>query len=130
MKKKHIILIIILTAAILALLFFIGNGFTERTDVVLTGYSVSDDGSKLIFRTAVLSSMGYIRDFKDNGGGVRPHYLTFYSTFGGWNSSLGAKHEFELNLAETDTEIYFNRPGGGYVLVLQKDKETGEWIEP
>lgn len=130
MKERHIILAVISIIAILTLSFFIGNGFSERTDVVLTDYSVSEDDSKLTFRTAILSSMGYIRDFKDDGGGVRPHYLTFYSTFGGWNSSFGAKRKFELDLAQTDTEIYFNRPGGGYVLVLQKNAETGECGEP
>ena len=29
-----------------------------------------------------------------------------------------------------DTEIYFNRPDGGYELVLVKEEATGEWIRP
>jgi len=74
--------------------------------------------------------MGYIRGYKNDGGGVKPHYLTFYSTFGGLNSSFGAKNKFELELGEDDTEIYFNRPDGGYELVLQKNTETGEWYNP
>lgn len=73
---------------------------------------------------------GITRGFKDNGGGVKPHYLTFYSTFGGLNCQLGAKSEHTLTLDKDDTEIYFNRADGGYELVLQKDKETGEWIRP
>jgi len=58
----------------------------------------------------------------------KPHYLTFYSTFSGLNSSFGAKCEFELDLNENDTEIYFNRANGGYELVLKKNEKTGEWI--
>ena len=50
----------------------------------------------------------------------------FYSAFGGFNSSFGAKSEFELELDKDNTEIYIYR-GDGYVLVLQKDEETGEW---
>ena len=132
MKKKITIGIvaIITVVLVIAASFLIGTGFNERTDVVLTEYSVSTDGSKLIFNVAVPTSMGYIRGFENEGGGVKPHYLKFYSTFGGLNSAFGAKQEFELDLAETDTEIYFNRPDGGYVLVLQKDADTGEWLRP
>jgi len=74
--------------------------------------------------------MGYIRGYKDEGGGVKPHYLKFYSTFGGLNSSFGAKSEFVLELDEDDNEIFFSRSDGGHELVLQKDKETGEWVRP
>lgn len=132
MKKKIISVICKIITVIIALiaLFLISTGFHKRTDVVLTEYSVSADGTKLTFKASVWSSIGYTRGYKDKGGGVKPHYLTFYSTFGGLNSSFGARNEFELDLAETDTEIYFNRPGGGYELVLQKNVEIGEWIKP
>lgn len=126
MKKKRIFLITII--AVLILSFLLGTGFMKRTDVALGEYSVSEDGTILTFHAGVMSSMGYIRGFRDNGGGVKPHYLTFYSTFGGLNSSFGAKSEFELELAETDTEIYFGRADDGYELVLQKDIDTGEWV--
>lgn len=110
--------------------YFIGSGFIKRTDVVLVDYAVSENGTRITFTTAIPSSMGYIRGFENRGGGVKPHYLNFYSTFGGLNSSFGAKHEFEMELAETDTEIWFNRADGGYELVLQKNPETGEWVRP
>ena len=74
--------------------------------------------------------MGFTRGFKDNGGGIKPHYLTFYSTFGGLNSKLGAKSEHILELDKDDIEIYFNRADGGYELIWQKDKVTGEWVRP
>ncbi len=128
MKNKKLILIsVIAVIVILTVSFFVGTGFIERTDVILTDYSVSEDGTQITLNASVSSSMGYIRGFKNNGGGVKPHYLTFYSTFGGLNSKLGAKNEFVLEVNEDDSEIYFNRAGGGYELVLQKNTETGEW---
>ncbi|MBQ2888552.1 MAG: hypothetical protein IJE29_06525 [Firmicutes bacterium] len=134
MKTKRTVVtwisIIAVLIASLIMFFLIGTGFVERTDVVLVDYSVSEDGTKLTFTTSIPTSMGYIRGFDDKGGGVKPHYLTFYSTFGGLNSSFGAKYEYELDLGENDTEIYFNRPNGGYALVLQKNIDTGEWKRP
>ena len=129
MKKKGIA---ITAAAIIVvlLLLLLATGFSKRTDVALLDYSVSEDGTKLTFHAGVMSSAGYIRSFKDNGGGEEPHYLIFYAAFGGPNSSFGAKSEFELDLKETDREIYFSRADGGYELVLQKNAETGEWVRP
>ena len=128
MKKK--IFLTIAVIVVLMLLMFICTGFRKRTDVVLFDYSVSEDGSTISLEIQVASSMGYIRGFKDKGGGVKPHYLTFYSTFGGLNSSFGSINEIELELSRDNTEIYFNRPGGGYELVLMKDIATDEWIRP
>ena len=128
MKKKHVVIISVVI--VLMISFLVGTGFRKRTDVVLADYSVSEDGTKLIFKTVVPTSMGYVRDFENNGGGVKPHYLTFYSTFGGLNSSFGAKCEFELDLGKNDTEVYFNRSNGGYELVLQKNVHTGKWEKP
>ena len=128
MKKK--IFLTIAVIVVLMLLMFICAGFRKRTDVVLFDYSVSEDGSAISLEIQVSSSRGYIRGFKDKGGGVKPHYLTFYSTFGGLNSSFGSINEIELELSRDNTEIYFNRPGGGYELVLMKDIATDEWIRP
>lgn len=128
MKKKMIVAITIIVSLVAA--FLIGTGFQKRTDVVLFDYSVSEDGTAINLGVQVSSSMGYVRGFKDNGGGVKSHYLTFYSTFGGLNSSFGTVNSFVLELESDDREIYFNRPNGGYELVLVKDEETGEWIRP
>lgn len=128
MKKKMITVIIIVVALVAA--FLISTGFRKRTDVVLFDYSVSEDGTAINLGVQVSSSMGYVRGFKNNGGGVKPHYLTFYSTFGGLNSSFGTVNSFVLELEPDDTEIYFNRPDGGYELVLVKEEATGEWIRP
>ena len=129
-KMKRIIAIIVSVVIVLILSYLIGTGFMVRTDVVLADFSVSEDGTILTLNTTVPTSMGYIRGYKNDGGGVKPHYLTFYSTFGGLNSSFGAKNEFELELSENDTEIYFSRHNGGYELVLQKNTASGKWFVP
>lgn len=129
MKKKPV-LILVLIVFFLVASYLIGTGLMKRTDVILGDYTVSEDGKEMTFHAGVSSSMGYIRGFTDKGGGVKPHYLTFYSTFGGLNSALGSKNEFVLELREDDSEIYFNRPDGGYELVLEKNMETGEWERP
>ena len=128
MKKKMIAIISLI--AILILAFMVGTGFRKRTDVVLFDYTVSEDETAINLGVQVASSMGYVRGFEDNGGGVKPHYLTFYSTFGGLNSSFGTVNSFTLEIDSDDTEIYFNRPNGGYELVLVKDEENGDWIRP
>ena len=127
MKK---ILIVIGVMLALILIFFVGTGFTKNPNVVIREYSLNEDGSKLNFTVGMPFSIGYTRGYKNKGGGVKSHYLNFYNTFGVINSSLGAKFEYVLELDEDDTEIYFNRPDGGYELVLQKNIETGEWERP
>ena len=127
---KRILISLLAVVIVLSSLYFVGTGFLERMDVLLYDYSVSEDGTELTFSAGIMSSMGFIRGYKDNGGGVKPHYLTFYSTFGGLNSSFGAKNEFVLELDKDDSEIYFKRANGGYELVLQKNAETGAWERP
>lgn len=125
MKKFFLTFVTIIV--VLAAVYFIGTGFRKDPTVVLVDYSVSEDGTEMTLHVSSWASVGYTRGFKDKGGGVKPHYLTFYSTFGGINSSLGAKSTFTLELAPEDTEVYFNRSDGGYELVLVKDLETGVW---
>ena len=128
MKRKMITVITIIF--VLATIFLVGTGFQKRTDVVLTDYVISENGTTMKLEVQVSSSMGYIRGYKNNGGGVKPHYLTFYSTFGGLNSSFGAVNSVMLEIAPDDTEIYFNRAGDGYELVLVKDEKSGQWMRP
>lgn len=130
MKKAIIIFAAAITLIVLLVGgYCIGSGFVIRTDVGLHDFSVSDDGAEFTLNTAVYSSMGFTRGFKDKYEG-NAHHLTFYSTFGGLNSRFGAKSEHKLTLGKDDAEIYFNRADGEYELVLQKDKETGEWVSP
>ena len=126
---KKIFLTIVAIVVASAAIYFVGTGFQKASSEVLIDYSISEDGTEMTFRVSSIESIGYVRGFHDKGGGVKPHYLTFYHAFGGINGTWGAKNTFTLKLAPQDTEIYFNRPGGGYELVLVKDQETGEWRE-
>ena len=127
--KRNIMAILVALLLVLAL-FLVGTGFLRRSDVVLVGHTLSPDGTHITLHTTVAGSMGYTRGFRNRGGGVKPHYLNFFSTFGGLNSRLGAKNVFVLPVGEDCNEIYFNRPDGGYELVLYRDEATGEWMKP
>lgn len=128
MKKK--ILFILVIIFVLALFYLVGSGFSNKTSVILIDYSLSEDEKILTLYTSVESSVGYVRSYNDEGGGEKPHYLKFYSTFGGLNSSYGSKNEFVLELSPTDTEVYFYRGDGNYKMVLKKNEYTGEWEVP
>lgn len=128
MKKK--IMAIIAMIVVLIVSFLIGTGFTKNPNVVLIDYVVSEDGTEITLNIGIPYPIGYTRGFKNSGGGVKPHMLTFYNTFGGINSSWGATRTFTLEIAPDDTEIYFNRQYKGYELVLVKDETTGKWAKP
>lgn len=127
---KKIIAAALTVAISMSVFYLVGTGFMNQTSVVLTDYSESEDGTEITLHVAVASSMGYIRDYKDEGGGVKPHYLKFYSTFGGLNSSFGSENSFALDIAPDDSEIYFYQGDGGYTLVLKKNEHTGVWEVP
>lgn len=124
-KKKFLLI----AAVLLVLVYLLGTGMMQRTDVHLANWQLDENGTQLTMQVGVPTSMGFVRDFTDKGGGVKPHYLHFYAAYGGLNSSLGAKHEFVLDLQPDDSEIYFYRGDGGYELVLQKNA-SGEWQWP
>lgn len=130
MKKLYWFLIAAAVLLLTAVGWFVGTGFMEQHQAVLTGYTLSEDGSRITMEISVMSSMGYVRGYRDLGGGVKPHYLVFYSTFGGLNSRLGAKNTFVLELGKDDREIWFHRAGEGYELVLIRDENTGAWQRP
>ena len=109
--------------------WLIKTGYTYEASAYIFEYTVSEDGSEIKFTVGVASSMGYVRGFKNEGGGTRPHYLKFYSAWGGFNSSIGAKSEFTLPLSPDDTQIYIYHGNDGYSLSLEKNLETGEWLK-
>ena len=126
MKRK--VGIIILVVICIIILQVIASGFSIHTSAYITDdFVVAEDGSQITFNVGVGSSMGYVRGYKDEGGGVKPHYLKFYSAWGGFNSSIGAKQELVLELAPEDTEIYVYHGDGGYELTLKRDVTSGEW---
>ncbi|MGM9615492.1 MAG: hypothetical protein ACI3W7_08190 [Oscillospiraceae bacterium] len=125
--KKNVIFTILATVCI-AFLWMTASGFAVQTSAYITDdFVVSEDGREMTFQVSVGSSMGYVRGYKDEGGGVKPHYLKFYSAWGGFNSSIGAKSEYVLQLEPEDTEIYVYHGDSGYELALKKDASSGEW---
>ena len=127
MRKKICLVMLSMLGLIFA--WMIISGYSYQTSAYITDqFVVSEDGKELKFTIAVGSPMGYVRGFKDEGGGVKPHYLKFYSAWGGLNSSIGAKSEFVLKLDPNDTEISVYHGDSGYSLALKKDIESGEWF--
>lgn len=125
MKKKSIMAGLIIAAIVMIILFF-AEGLKKRTDVVLTNYSISEDGAKMKLNIAVSSSIGNARALEIKQGGDNK-YITFYSAFGFLNSRFGAKSEYEIELNPSCSEIYFYKGDGEFKLVLQKDETTKEW---
>lgn len=129
-NKKQLIFIIIIALVILFGTYLIGTGFVKRSDVSLFDYKVSEDGTELTMEVHAMSSAGYIRGFKEFNH-RNPNILVFYSTFGGFNSMLGAKDTFTLKLSPDMTELYFYKANNNSVdLVLRKEEKTGQWKRP
>lgn len=126
MKKKNIIILTIIVIIAFIILFILITG-RARTDVYLKNYEISSDGKTMTLNIGVTNSFGYVRKMKRTSGSTN-YYYTFYSTFG-FNSKIGAKDIFTINLDENVDEIYFYTGDGGYKLVLQKDINDN-WIKP
>ncbi len=124
--KKKISIGFVFSIAILLICIW-SSGYSYEPSAYIADFCLSEDGNEMIFTVGVGSSMGYVRGFKDEGGGDKPHYLKFYSAWGGFNSSIGAKNQYTLRLNQKDTEIYVYHGYSGYKLVLQKDVNSGEW---
>lgn len=125
MKKKILIAIGIIVIANMILLC-ISTGFVKCTNVYLTDYELAKDEMVMTIKVDVASSAGYIRDCTVKTDGEN-EYITFYSTFGGLNSNIGAKNEFEVALGPSCNKIYFDQGENGLALVLQRNQETNEW---
>lgn len=117
MRRKVLVLsiVFILTFS----LYMIITGFSCKTNVYLSNFSVSDERDLITLNVDVSDSIGHIRSFKDDKSVPNEHYLKFYSTWGGLNSSLGAKSEYTISLDEEDNAIYIF-DGQEYKLVLFK----------
>ena len=126
MKKYMSILAVLIIIAAGAL--FVSSGFGKRTDVCLIDFSVSEDSSVITIRTSLSGSMGYIRDIKTEKVNDAI-YCSFYSTFGGLNSNIGAKDSFEIKLNDSTAKIYFDRGRGADLLVLERDAATNVWVQ-
>lgn len=110
MKKKSIIILVFVI--LVAVAWIIGSGFIKRKDVYLVDYSLSEDGSEITLQVGVAGSMGYVRDFLNDTNETEIMEMQFYSAFGGFNSSIGAKNEFVILLNSECREIYFYHNDG------------------
>ena len=125
MKKFIPLLLAFLIGAALGALF-VTPGFQKRTDVYLQDFSVSEDGSVITVQTFPIGSMGFIRAMEAKQIGDEIH-CSFYRTFGGLNSRLGAKTTFEIRPDHPTQRIYFDRGTSFDQLVLERDADTGAW---
>ena len=123
MKKKLMISTAVIVVALCVLWFF--STATARADVYIEKFDFDKKCNTITLKVGVSSSVGYVRNYKleqkENG-----KYITFYSTFGGINSKLGAKDTFEISLDNSDTEIYFYNGNDTYIKVLEKT-QSGKW---
>lgn len=120
---------LVAAAILLAEAMFTGSGFDKRTDVYVRDYTVApgeQGGSVLTVETELAGSMGYIRAASAQADGDAL-YVSFYTAFGGLNSSLGAQSTFELPLEPGCRAVYFDRGEGNYALVLQKEEGSEHW---
>ncbi len=125
MKKiLPIVLAFLIGAAAGAL--FVMPGFHKRTDIDLQKFSVSDDGSIVTIQTFPEGSMGFIRAMEAKQFGDEIH-CSFYSCFGGLNSSIGSEYRFDIQPDDSAERIYFDRGTSPDVLVLERDPDTGVW---
>ena len=122
MKKAVCALCVLLL--VLALLF-VFSGFGRRLDVYVGEFEVSADGKTLTMHTGIWSSMGYTRAVRTKRAGTTLQ-CTFYTTFGGLNSKIGAQNVFTVPV-EGCTQIAYFRGDGQWDTVLQKDAVSGEW---
>ena len=104
--KKRILISSVALVMFIAIVLFIGTGFRKRADVYLYDYSVSENNTVITMNTCLASSMGYTRDYINKQDGDN-QYIDFYCTFGGLNSSIGAKNKFEIEVSPNCDGIYF-----------------------
>ena len=124
--KYHIVLSVLI---VIALAIIIGSGFDTRGDVTLGAFRESESGESVTVKVGVLSSMGSVRAAQETQDGERL-YVRFYSAFGGYNGTLGAKDSFELTTPDECREIWFFRDGeegASYDLVLRREDAGAAW---
>ena len=114
---------------VIALAIVVGSGFDTRGDVILDSFREAEDGGAVTVEIAVASPMGYVRSAyeKQTDEGL---FVKFYSAFGGYNGTLGARDSFELTTPDDCCAIYFYRDGssgGEYDLVLRRANAASDW---
>lgn len=125
-RKKIFITGCIILIVIAIVVIFLATGMVKK-EVYLKDFKVSDDGKIMTIYVDTLDSSGYVREMKRTGGSTNGYY-SFYKTFG-FNSKIGAKDSFEIDLTNDMDEIYFYTGNKGYKLVLTKHQVTDEWVK-
>lgn len=124
--KRYVLILAAIAVVILAAGLYLLPGFEKRTDVCLQDFSISEDGSVITIKTGLSGSMGFIRDMRTETMGNEIH-CSFYCTFGGLNSSIGAKNRFEIKVDGAVYKIYFDRGEEPDSLVLERDAAANVW---
>lgn len=124
MKNKNNLVFVIMVVVVILVSLIIYSG-RARTDVYLRDFEVSNDNKTMTLKIFTSGSSGYVRKMKRTSGSMN-YYYTFYKTFG-FNSKIGAKDTFEIELDDNVNEIYFYSGKKGYRLVLVRNTATGEW---
>lgn len=118
--KKYVIGAALILCAVCCIVF-VAAGFVKRTDVIIDDFDVL--GDEMMLDVHVSSSMGYIRSVKCTKDG-NTLKLTFYSAFGGLNSSFMAKDSFKVKIDGNIDRIDVFRGSGYEVEMIKKD---GQW---
>lgn len=126
MKKKFLAFLILVLLCWAG--YYWGVGFFPRTEIALVDFQVSPQADRMELNVAVVGSAGYLRTAKNVSDDPEIIKLKFYSAFGGFNGSIGAKNTFNVPLNPESKEIYILK-GDDFDLVLVKNGSTGQWEE-
>ena len=123
--KKYVAIIGILIITLMGL-YVIGSGFRKMSQVYISDYEVSKDGTQMTIRVGVPTSIGYTRKISTTQKPDGTLCLDVYAAFGGINGSIGAKSEFIVPLKDETSVIAIYRSKDYYDPVIRKS-ENGEW---
>ena len=123
--KKYMAIIGILIITLMGL-YVIGSGFRKMSQVYISDYEVSEDGTQMTIWVGVPTSIGYTRKISTTQKPDGILCLDVYAAFGGINGSIGAKSEFIVPLKDETSVIAIYRSKDYYDPVIRKS-ENGEW---
>lgn len=125
MKKRVIAFIILVLVAIIGY-YMIWTGYNRADSIYIMDYAVNDDNSIITIKIGNASSMGYIREAKQIRYTKNEICIDFYNCFGGLNSSIGSKSQFNIPIDKDVETISVYSGHGEYMDILIKDKD-GNW---
>lgn len=120
-----------LLVGIIVLIFVWGitHVSSVRGDVILTGFTMSEDGKTINLEIEVISNQGYVRKITTETVDDKL-YIDFHSTTG-VNNETGSKTVFPIRVSDVWNEIYFYEWGTNktdtYKLVMKKSDD--QWYQ-